>query len=304
MKRSAIIGELPDVFELEIALPFGLFVADSATVADGRAASDRVVEGSFLVTVDKGATSAQTRFVEPGTYTVETAEGSRSLTIEKFSISPFGAVATISTEDLGHSNYFFPFLVTDDKGNTANFQVRGQPGKETGYWFGPEGSIDSYTVELVGLDPQAESFTITPIVYDEALFPDYETRTFDATQTGLQVPLSAIGGITVVSHEVADGRITTKVKPYGYIGPSTGELFNPVIDDSLLYESLAEVPPDGLLGSRVQYYDRGEDVIVIATDCPAVSSELLAQLANYHFFYDKALLLDEGTPLTLPLNRS
>jgi hypothetical protein len=162
-------------------------------------------------------------------------------------------------------------------------------------------TITSYTVELVGLDPQAQSLTLTPILSDETIDRRlrHEPGSFDATQIGLQIPLSAIGGITVISHEVADGRITTKVRPYGYIGSTSRELYYADTSGDFSMEEMLTV--DRRIGLRTQYYDRGENVIVIITDYYAASDEQIARIKTCRFLYDTALSLDEGTPLTLLL---
>jgi hypothetical protein len=75
-------------------------------------------------------------------------------------------------------------------------------------------------------------------------------------------------------------------------------LFTEVVDEALIEEMLTENRRVGLL---TQYYDRGENVIVVTTDYYAATDEQLAQIKTYRVLYDKALSLDTGTPLALPL---
>ncbi|MDR1015106.1 MAG: hypothetical protein LBL86_09055 [Coriobacteriales bacterium] len=293
MVHKVLATELPDVFDLEIRL-FG----DTVVVADSPAIRHANVDGGFAVTVDKGAPSALTRTVEPGTYRFEAADGPRELAIDRISFSPFGVVASIQTASLDGTGGIDAFMIADDKGNTAIPQLRGGTIRAID---APDADVpESYLFELVGLDPQAQSVTVTPIIDARRGTDPPERRSYDLSQVGTQVPDSALGGLTVVSHEVAQGTVTIKLKPYGYLSGSsltngTGEF---VLEDA---ESLT-FTAEKRLGIVTSWYDRGENLIVLSTHYYAATNEELAQATTYSYcYYTDGLTADEANALTLPI---
>jgi hypothetical protein len=220
-------------------------------------------------------------------------------------------VATVTASGFGLD---FPFLVTDDRGNAASFfHVYGTPvimvdlNEETA-WIDTE-SMDresaasvkrTYKVELLGLDPQAQSVTITPVNWEDP-WPSSDSPqvlTYDVSQTGTRVPLSDVGGVTISGYEIKDGQVVIKAKPYGYIGPVGRETFNPALSDGLLYGTLNESRRVALAN---QYYDRTEDLIVSITDYYVATDEQLAQITDYRAIFEPGFSLDEPAARTLPL---
>jgi hypothetical protein len=289
MMHKVIIKDLPDVFDLSISV-FGdeIVVADSATLRGAH------IDDSFEMTVDKSASAALTRSIEPGDYRFEGALGTREIKLERISFSPFGVIAVIQAENIDD---IAPLVVVDDLGNTALFQFRnGVANWPTDPQY--DGTLQNYVFELVGLDPQAQSVTITPIAYETAQEDSYEFRLVDLSQVGAQIALNNLGGVTVVSHEIEQGAVTIKLKPYGYL-QSTGPEFV-LQDDQLLShgETLDGVPR---MGIKTSWYDRGEGLIVLTTDYYAATDEELAQATTDSYAYTKGLFVNESAALTLPL---
>jgi hypothetical protein len=301
MMHKVIVKELPDVFDLSIA-PFGGYIPVAA--ADSTNFDSVYVDGSFEVTVDKSAPAALTRSIEPGTYRFESAQGVREVTIDQLSLSPFGAVATIRAQDFDDIG---SLMIVDDRGNTASLQFRAGTLNWTEENQAPYYGDQSYVFELVGLDPQAQSVTITPVIIDEDA--EGERRFVDLSQVGTQVALSDLGGLTVVSHEIERGTVTIKLRPYGYIGstsvvgggPGGGTEF--VLQDDEDDLSLAEFS-DGSRhsGIKTSWYDRGDNLIVLTTDYYAATDEELTQVTTYGYYYQNYLSADESAALTLPLS--
>jgi hypothetical protein len=262
------------------------------------------VDGSFEVTVDKTASAALTRSIEPGTYRFEGAQGIREVTIEQLSLSPFGAIAIVRAQDFDDIG---SLMIVDDRGNTASFQFRSGTLNWSEENSPPYYGDQSYVFELVGLDPQAQSVTITPVVIDKDARSD-DRRLVDLSQVGTQIALSDLGGLTVVSHEIAQGTVTIKLKPYGYIGgtsmvggmPGGGNEFVLQDDEGL---SLAEFS-DGSRhsGIKTSWYDRGEGLIVLTTDYYVATDDELVQATTYSYSYLYYLSVDESAALTLSLS--
>jgi hypothetical protein len=296
MVRKALATELPDVFDLDIG-----FFGDALVVADSPTTRHADVEGHFAVTVDKSAPSALTRTVEPGTYRFEAADGPRELVIDRISLSPFGVVASIRTASLDGLGGIDAFMISDDKGNTAIPQLRGGTIRAAD---DPEGDLpESYLFELVGLDPQAQSVTVTPIIdarrgTDPRDIP-HERRLADLSQVGTQIAMSELGGLTVVSHEVAQGTVTIKLKPYGYLPETSlvGGANEFVLEDTDKLTHNAQKR----LGLETSWYDRGESLIVLDTHYYAATDEELAQATTYSYYYTDSLTADKGNALTLPI---
>jgi hypothetical protein len=300
MMHKVIVKELPDVFDLNIAL-FGGWITVAAV--DSTHFDSRLVDGSFYVTVDKSAPSALTRSITPGTYRVAGAQGVREATIERLSLSPFGAVAIVRAQDFDDIG---SLMIVDDRGNTASLQFRGGTLRWSTENSAPYYSDQSYVFELVWLDPQTRSVTVTPVIIDKTTRGG-ERRLVDLSQVGTQIALSELGGLTVVSYEIEQGTVTVKFKPYGYLGgtsavgggPGGGTEFVLQDDGDL---SLAELS-DGSRhsGIKTSWYDRGDGFIVLTTDYYAATDEELAQATIYEYHYQDYLSADESAALTLPL---
>jgi hypothetical protein len=307
MTHQVIAKDLPDVFDLSITVlgnDLPVAVADSANF------ESRHMDGSFEVTVDKSASSALTRSITPGTYRFEGAEGIREVTIERLSLTPFGAVAIIRAQDFDDIG---SLMIVDDRGNTANFQFRGGTLRWTIDNMAPYYGDQCYVFELVGLDPQAQSVTITPVIYDTTLdLENYEEYRFvDLSQAGTQIALSKLGGVTLVSREIEQGTVTVKLKPYGFLGstsvigggPGGGNYFDLQGAESLMRN---EGPDDRRYSGIVtSWYDRGNDLIVFTQDFYGVNDEQLEQLeqlTTYRYVYFSGIYADESATLTLPLN--
>ncbi|MDR0350139.1 MAG: hypothetical protein LBH64_01135 [Coriobacteriales bacterium] len=291
MVHQALVTDLPDLFDLNIDLPYGIYYPNAANPDAGAGISHSYLNEGFSVTVDKSAT-AHSRFIEPGNYSFTTTDGIGTLRIDKLTVGPLGAVATVLAQGIGTGNYDFPFLVTDDANNTANFQMRGERVDAAGSFLGEDNVIGAHTVELVGLSPQAQSLTFTPILAKEVeRFHTFERVSFDPSQTGARIATSAVGGIELVSHEIQDTRVITKVRPYGYVGPSTAELF---IVNNQAATSKAEV------GVWSSYFDRSDGLIVTTLDFADAPTLRSAELL-YEVIYQDQLSLDSAAAISLPL---
>jgi hypothetical protein len=134
-----------------------------------------------------------------------------------------------------------------------------------------------------------------------------DRRLVDLSQVGTQIALSNLGGLTVVSHEIEQGTVTIKLKPYGYLGgtsavggkPGGGTEFVLQDEGSL---SLGETT-DGTQhsGIKTSWYDRSEGLIVLTTDYYAATDDELTQATTYAYYYQGYLSADESAALTLPL---
>jgi hypothetical protein len=285
---------------LTITLPPGDIAVSLADSTNRRGTS---IDGSFEVTVDKSASSALSRSVEPGTYYLEGMQGNRELTIEQLRFTPFGVVAIIQAQSLD-SIYLSSFMFVDDRGNTAIPRFLGRlPGLKLTDPLYKE-TPQKHAFELVGLDPQAQSVSIIP--FNDNVFDTGERRLVDLSRVGTQIALSDLGGVTVVSHEIERGTVTIKFKPYGYLSgiavsgyPGLGGFY--LQDTESL--TLAEFPGGSRHSALVtSWYDRVNNLIVFIQNYYAATDEELAQTTTYEYTYNGSLSVDESATLTLPLS--
>ncbi|MDR1185374.1 MAG: DUF4179 domain-containing protein [Coriobacteriales bacterium] len=298
MTHQVIAKDLPDVFDLNISLPGN---AIPVAVAGSTHFDSRPVYGSFEVTVDKGAPAALTRSIAPGTYRFEGARGIHEVTIERLSLTPFGVVAIVRAQDFDDIG---SLMIVDDRGNAAAFQFRGgtfgwSAGNQAPYY-----GDQSYIFELVGLDPQTQSITITPVIYETTLENFDERRLVDLSQAGTQIALSELGGVTLVSREVEQGTVTVKLRPYGFLGSTSVVGGGPGGGNCFVLEDTEDLMLNGDSGIVTSWYDRGDNLIVFTQDFSDIDDgqlEQLKQLTTYGYTYFNGISADEGAALTLPL---
>jgi hypothetical protein len=160
----------------------------------------------------------------------------------------------------------------------------------------------SYTFELLGLDPQAQSVTITPVIGMEQVWTDEQRVTVDLSQPGAEVAYSDLGGLTLVGREVRDGNVTTTFKPHGYLGFSTLSLVGGF--GGLVAQDIEGLPLAG--GSRVaiasSWYDHANNLVVLYERYYAAADGQIAPKTTYSYHRSDNLALDETTTLTLPLS--
>jgi len=301
LAHKVIDSPTPDQFELTVSASYGERAASSGTTYGESGAAEG--DFTFTISVDKSASAFRTRSVDAGEYLFSAADGSRTLLLDKLSFSPFGVVATIASpeENDESSSPLADYAVTDDKSNTAVIQWRGSstPGVESETLLDNGFTVyhmdySSYTYELLGLDPDAQSVTITPIVNDASLEKD-ELYSANLSIVGTQVPISPIGGYTVADYSVEGRRIAVRLQPYGYVAGNNLVEFMP---DDLPYITLSD---DRQSSVTTSYYDRENNQLVVIWDYYAATSGELEQITKFDYSYSEGLSLDEASAITLPL---
>jgi hypothetical protein len=162
-----------------------------------------------------------------------------------------------------------------------------------------DGTAQLYVCELVGLDPQAQSVTITPIRGLHGGTSSSDRVIVDLAQPGAEVTYSDLGGLTLVSREVQGSDVTTVFKPHGYIGgPSLVDGMGGLV----LETDGLPLNENNSLGSVTSWYDRANNLVVLYEHFYAATEEDLAQATTYSYACYNSLTLDENATLTLPLS--
>lgn len=269
---------LPDVFELNIEGQQPSLNGDVSTETF-----------TFDVTIDKSASAAKTLAAKPGIYSLDTADGQRTLDLNKLAATPFGAVFSVNGHWDGdelnpNPAYLMPedFYITDDKGNVLNT-----------FWNNVVSSGSPYyALEIIGCAPDAKSITLTPIL-DKQNYDDTETRTYSLSNIGAKIELDNMGGYYLENYIVEDSRISLVLRPYGRCNYFAGGI---VIDTDGV--SLAG-GRSGLINEQI---DRKTGLLTYSISFYAATPEELQKITTFTAFYNGAYELDEGAAITLPLN--
>jgi hypothetical protein len=308
MVHAPLSVELPDVFDLSVSLPAGIAIADG-----GETVRSTTVEGAFAFTVDKSALSAADRAATPGSYSVTTPEGTLEMVLDKLSVSPFGAVAMLdgsSQLDLS------AFTISDEEGNTAVWYLRSGLGVVSGDTLANEtaalapglspGEAPDTVYELLGLNPQTASVTLTPVhgfplaseVPAEGTF-EWRVVDFNTLQAGDRIATSDVGGFVFDERTIEDGTVRMRLTPYGYVGDVLGFELSADYDDAQLAEILTS---DRRIGIQTSYFDLPTGQLVLNTSYYAADDATLEQMHVYHYVYQNGLSLNEEAAFTLPLS--
>lgn len=255
------------------------------------------------------STVAQPRDLGAQDIVFDTADGQKTLGIERLTASELGTVLVAKnqwvTADDGMSSSIpddalspTSVKMTDDKGNVLRFV---NPGDGGGY--NPDGPV---VVELAGLASDATSVTFTPMLQtdaakagdgdDEAAIAarkalrDSNEREVDVSQIGAQVATSEYGGYTVADWTVENNTVTIKLAPYGWDPNGLHGMFELVPDGSatLLSDEWTD-PETGETGtgyhSAIRYvkYDYLTGDLVQMDSYYAATDEELQSLTNYHY---------------------
>ena len=296
---------LPDTFALSIGTIS--YFENNTEIGD---------EGTyhFDVAIDKTASSAYTRAVEPGKYTFDTTEGPKTLTLEKLAITPFGGIISVM-EYWVKTSEISPFdgkeysggaldpscislsrlYITDDKGNVIN-STEGYIGS------GMSASTGINTKELIGIAPDAKTLTLAPVIYEEPQFDDNgfflgyegsEDRTYSVNDIGAKIELDKLGGYYLEDYIVEDARVSLVLRPYGKCDYLTGSI---VIDTDNV--SLAEGSHSGLLNEQL---DRATGFITLSIDFYAATPDELKAITTFHARYENIGIVDEAASITIPI---
>ena len=167
------------------------------------------------------------------------------------------------------------------------------------------------SLNLTAPDPAATALTLTPVVLDMDHY-DLQTRTvtMDQMRSGVQIPLSPLGGYTVRNFAIEDHAITYEMVPYGVWAGGDANLIpddEGVID---LVESEATVLGGEQDGETVTIYHSGlfsrtvdgtTGVITVRHDYYAATREQIESIPGFRYNYQGAYSLDTDHALTLPL---
>jgi hypothetical protein len=229
--RYLIPGWLPDNLDIKVTL------APSRNAAVYRSALQETI--SFEVQVDKSAASTQTHGVAPGPYVFDTADGERILDIEKFALTPFGAVLTIRAHWTDEGTWDGRYLRIQDLQLSAPSDT--EIARIARFSYGDAilgddfisvelrahyedtnaGPFRTDTTEVLPFDITA--LTIAPLKEvvvrpDANVNPDgylYERNLYSLSDIGVNMPTSPNGGLILKNVEVKGSRLTITAETYG-----------------------------------------------------------------------------------------
>jgi|GEM_PF-2515189 len=306
MMRVPVTTALPDQFECGFNL-YSMTLPDGSRIArenvapkvdeSGKVIKNETTELNFSVPVGISATKALTKNAEAKTYELN----GKSLELEKLSVSPFGSSFVLRDRDnelsmeLAQSHteeeiaqmdlakmsaeldakyiselYPFNFYITDSLNNVVNVINRN---------------------ELIGIDPNAESITITPVKRTNSRSDATETS-YSVTDIGAKMPTNELGGFYLKNFAVNGQRVSVTLSPYGSVDYGTEVFFN---DDKI---ASAQTNHSGLINHQI---DRNTGDVIFSVDYYSATAEELATIDSFTVHSDSEVTLDEASAITIPL---
>jgi hypothetical protein len=275
--------------------------------ADGRhvltSAVPEIME--FAVAVDKSAASPYTHIAEPGTYKFTIEGQTWTLDVEKFAVSPFGAVLVINPHE-GDSTDGVRYLGLRDVAlldqNGAALQLLApESAQQTGLQVG-------YVVPA-----QTASHITSVAIQPTTIAPHARSSSYAVTDIGAQMPTGPDRGLILRDYQVRGNTIRFICEPYGAPLPtrfddpaingmptdSEQEIYLPdlIIDDS-------DLDPALLAGHVENGLDPETGLYLYAITFSTADEALLRQISSFHVPYESGEpSFDSTQSLTLTLHK-
>ena len=201
MQRFAVMSDLPDTFELE------LYTSEML---------DKNGDWHIAVGIDKSAVAAETLTAEPNKkMTVKTDGVSRSFTISRVSVSPFGGQLVLRERTGGVP--FCSFVLRDDRGNYLPVL---NDSLQSNLLFTVANSFEflggSTDMKSITLIPYETARPEKPDPSADAGYADTDRRIIPIQDAvGADMATTNLGGVHIESLEIQDGVITAVGTPYG-----------------------------------------------------------------------------------------
>jgi hypothetical protein len=254
---------------------------------------------TFTVGLDKTAAAALTHAIEPGTYDFNIEGKTWTLDLQKFAITPFGAVIVVNTHEgeQGNAHYLglWDFDLMDQSGAVLQ---RFAPGSAQ------NGAIHAAFIR--SLPAGLTSICIAP----PTTAPRPFLSSYALSDIGARMPTNANNGLILREVRVEGNLLTIISEPYGDMVPislgaalensgagAQGIWYKPefIVDtdglDPYLYDGLVEYGLDDSTGLYVftySFYTASEDQI--------------RQLSHYYLPYDPGeITYDTAQAVTLPV---
>jgi len=244
---------------------------------------------TFQVSVDKSEENPYCREAEPGEYTLDTENGQETLSLKRLSISPFGASMTFqvsASEDSHEIEGLYPHMLymEDDKGNVIDIYEDPTIGSSFPY-------SQTNVTELIGLSPEAESITFTPIRLGGNKL---EKRTYQLEGiVGQKIEISSLGGFIVRSFTIKDSSVEMELEPYGRV--NVMQRLN-----EIYYDDEHVTTANGHTGLLRYQYNHGTNIYTFALDYYAATEEELKSIESFSAYYTDYRLDSTGS-LTIPI---
>lgn len=287
--------QLPDVYDDNVDI---YFRTATLTNAEGRDVVGQMNAESdnnifvYQASVDKSAAKPYIKAAEPKEYTFNTVDGVKKLTLKKLIFSPLGTLISYEFPQDNYSNAALKdamainnLYIEDDLGNVAN--LYSDMGRSTQF-------EDYQMYELLGLSPDAESITVTPIISNPGGFSENRIYSMDGIE-GQRIEVNPFGGYIVKRVSIKENRIEFEVTPYGRVHLG-GFGIDFVMDDE------DALPPENLKASTENTYDSATGNYTYALTYYTAAESQIRDIKSFYVHYDGGIALDENAAITIPLS--
>jgi hypothetical protein len=247
---------------------------------------------NFSVALDKSAAAAQTRAIKPGVYDFTIEGQTWSLDLQKFAITPFGAVIVVNTheDEQSSANYLglWDFALVDQNGTTLQ---RFAPASAQ------QGAVHAALIR--DLPSGLSALSINP----PTSAPRREVAPYLLSDIGMQIPTDASNGLILREVRVSGSELITSFEPYGnkvplslndparYSGSPVGtDFYLPEV--ILNFDSL---DPYLFLGSVDGGLDEATGLYVVTHRFYSANEEQIRQITSFHVPFAPGVITYDST---------